>query len=204
MPCSSPAAARPDSMGRAGLLVLSLFTAGVAGVVQGCSDTTADVPWTATIDTVTLYSLAVPDLTRASAYDFTGRTRVRIEQPGSQRAWDLALDTRGGALVLVPPGALGIDSKARIAALPGQSFSQVQKAPSDTLLYASNTTLPVDLNTTYVVRTDQRASPIGIACEYYAKMQPIALDAAAGSMRFIYDVSPVCNDLRLVPPDSIK
>jgi hypothetical protein len=191
-------------MGRAGFLFVLLLGGALAGGLEACSDTIVDTPWTSTVDTVTLYSLANPDLALSSAYDFSGRTRVHVEQAGAQRAWDLALDTRGGVLVLVPPGALGIDSKARVAALAGQSFAQVQQAPSDTLVYSSKTPVPLDLNTTYVVHTDLRSSPFGLSCQYYAKMQPIALDAAAGTMRFIYDTSPICNDRRLVPADSIK
>jgi hypothetical protein len=191
-------------MGRAGLLVVLLLAAALAGVVEACSDTIVDTPWTSTVDTVTLYSLTNPNLALSSAYDFFGRTRIHVEQAGTQHAWDLALDTRGGALVLVPPGALGIDSKASIAALPGQSFAKVQEAPADTLVYSSKTPVPVDLNTTYVVHTDLRSSPFGVACQHYAKMQPIAVDPVAGTMQFIYDTSPICNDRRLVPADSIK
>ena len=206
MPCTSPAAARPDSMGRAGRLIVLLLTAGLAGILllQACSTTVADVPWTSTVDTVTIYSLSNPDLTLPSAYNFEGRTRVHVEDTG-QRSWDMALNTRAGQLVVEAPGALGItDSKARILALPGQPFAALQQAPSDTLLYSTTTPIPADLNTSYVVVTDLRANAVGTTCQYYAKMQPIALNTAVGSMQFIYDVSPVCFDRRLVPADSIK
>jgi hypothetical protein len=191
-------------MGRAGFVVVLLLGAALTVGLQACGETLVDTPWTARVDTATLYSLANPNLALSSAYDFFDRTRVHVEQAGMQRAWDLALDTRGGTLVLVPPGALGIDSKARVAALPGQSFAQVQEAPADTLVYSSKTPVPLDLNTTYVVHTDLRSSPFGLTCQYYAKMQPISIDPAAGTMRFISDTSPICNDRRLVPPDSTK
>lgn len=204
MPRTNSAVARPNSMGRAGALLLLLPALALTLSALACGEDTFDLQWTSTIDTVTIYSLARPELTRVSAFNFNERTTVRIEAAGASRAWDVALDTRGGQLVVIPPGTLGVDSRARIVALPGQTFTAVQMAPSDTLLYSAASPLPASRSTTYVVKTDLRSSPFGVTCQYYAKFQPIELDAAAGSMKFIYDVSPACNDRRLVPPDSLK
>lgn len=204
MPSSNPAA-RPFSMGRAGTLFLTLSVLVLAGLAAGCEDENPDPIWTSTIDSVTLYSLARPELARESAFNFQIRSKIHVENPEQRREWDVAVDTRGGQLVLVPPGALGISaSRARVAAVAGQSFAQVQLAPEDTLLYASTTVLPLSLTTTYVIRTDERRNLFGTTCVYFGKMQPIAIDAPGGTLRFIYDVSPVCNDRRLVPPDSLK
>ena len=188
-------------MGRAGGLLLPIL--GLAVIAAACDESAFKIDWTPTPDTAVVYSLARPELARASAFNFYERTPVRIEVPGATGQWDMALDTRQGQLVLLPPGALGVVSRARLAALPGQNFAQVKEAPADTLLYSSSLALPVQLNTTYVVRTDTRATNFGGACQYYAKMQPLAADVPGGTLRFLFDVSPVCNDRRLVPPDSI-
>jgi hypothetical protein len=60
------------------------------------------------------------------------------------------------------------------------------------------------LNALYIVKTGSRSTSFGGTCSYYAKMSPIAVDVAAGSMTFINDTSPICNDRTLVPPDSIR
>ena len=112
--------------------------------------------------------------------------------------WDVALDTRTGQLVLLTPNALGINSRARIAALPGQTFDLVQEAPADTLLYTATAPVPLQLNAVYVVRTGARNG----GCSSYAKLQPLAIDIAAGRLQFMYDTNPFCNDRRLVPPDT--
>jgi hypothetical protein len=49
------------------------------------------------------------------------------------------------------------------------------------------------------VRTDVRPSS---PCSRYAKLQPVALDVATGRLEFIFDLNPLCNDRRLVPPDT--
>jgi hypothetical protein len=191
-------------MGRARTFVLALPILGLALVSAACDDDFFELDWTAFPDTMVLYSLANQQLERASAFNFNGRVAVRMEVPGATGQWDVALDTRANQLVLLPPGALGVTSRARIAALPGQNFGQVKEAPADTLLYSADIAVPVSTNTTYVVRTDTRATQFGGQCVYYGKMQPLVADVPGGTMRFVFDVSPVCNDRRLVPPDSLK
>jgi hypothetical protein len=191
-------------MGRAGTLLLALPVLGLALVSAACDDDIFELDWTSDPDTVTLYSLANPRLERASAFNFNARIAVRMEVPGATGQWDVALDTRPGQLVLLPPGALGVPSRARVAALPGQTFGQVQEAPVDTLLYSAAAAVPLNLNTTYVIRTDTRTTTFGGQCVYFGKLQPLVIDVPADSMRFVFDVSPVCNDRRLVPPDSLK
>jgi hypothetical protein len=179
------------------LLCLALLTA-------ACDEEIFEAEWTPFPDTVVLYSLARPELSRESAFNFQLRSPVRVEVPGATGEWDVAVDTRLGQLVLLPPGALGVVSRARVLALPGQSFDQVEVAPADTMLYSAALAVPLSLTTTYVVRTDTRATQFGGSCVYFAKLQPLAIDVGEGRLRFVFDSSPVCNDRRLVPPDSIS
>lgn len=191
-------------MARAGRFSVLLPLLALATFATACDEDLFELDWTTIPDTVMLHSLARPELELESAYNFNRRTTVRMEIPDATGQWDVALDTRGGQLVLLPPGALGVNSRARIATLPGQTFAQVMEAPADTLVYSASQPVPVRMNTTYVVRTDFRATTFGGQCLYYAKLEPLAIDVPAGTLRFVFDVSPVCNDRRLVPPDSLK
>ena len=190
-------------MGRAGSVLLLLPLLALTVIATACDDNAFEVDWTPFPDTTVLYSLARPELNRPSAFNMEQRSTIRIEVPGATGQWDFAVDTRANQIVLLPPGALGVTSRARITALPGQKFAQVKEAPQDTALYSATLPLPAQLNTTYVVRTDLRSTQFGGQCTYYGKLEPLGIDVAGGSLEFVFDVSPVCNDRRLVPPDSL-
>ena len=182
---------------RAALAVTLLLSA----VVLACSSDPFAIPWQSSPDTVLLYSLARPELNLESGFNFhTGRSH-RIESANATGNWDVALDTRGGQLVFLPPGALGIRSRARITTFPGEAFAVVLRAPEDTLVYSANEPVPIQAGTVYVFRTDQSMGVFGTNCVYYAKLEPIDIDVAGGTLSFVFEASPVCNDFRLVPPD---
>ena len=183
-------------MARAGRFLL--VTSALA--LAGCGDPLFEPRWFAAPDTAVLFSLARPELELESAFNFGERTTIPLQRPGATNQWDIALDTQGGQLVLLTPAALGITSHVRVATLPGQTFDQVEEAPADTLLYTASIPVPVQLNAVYIVRTDVRPSS---PCSRYAKLQPITLDVAAGRLEFMYDFNPLCNDRRLVAPDTI-
>jgi hypothetical protein len=169
-------------------------------VLTACEDPFA-ANWTASPDTARLYSLARPEINLPSAFNFNFRAPVVIESASSSGSWDLALDTQAGGLVFLPPGALGINSRARITSLTGVRFEDVTEAPADTALYVSRTPLKVTLGTIYVVQTGQTSGTFGQRCVFYAKLQPIEIDVAGGILKFLFDANPFCNDTRLVPPD---
>lgn len=166
-----------------------------------CGDDPFAFNWSDRPDTVVLYSLARPELNVPSGFNFLSRATVTIESPTATGAWDLALDTREGDLVILPPGALGVDSRARIAPLDGLALADVQEAPSDSAVYVSAGAVPVRSGTVYVVRTGQRTGSFGSRCVYYAKMEAVDIDVAEGRLRFRHVTNPVCNDRRLVPPN---
>jgi hypothetical protein len=181
-------------LGTAPVLALALVTA-------GCEDP-FEIRWEAQTDSALIYSLARTDPNLPTAFNFYFRAPITIEAPGSTGQWDVALDTQGGGLVLLPPRALGINSRARIAPLPGIPFNDVTEAPADTAAYVSNRPVPLALGTTYVVQTSEQSGSFGQRCVFFAKMEPLVLDVVRGTLRFLYDASPVCNDTRLIPPDS--
>ncbi|NIT86093.1 MAG: hypothetical protein GWN82_04050, partial [Gemmatimonadetes bacterium] len=49
-------------------------------------------------DTVLLYSLARPELNLVSAYNFLQGAPIQVEEPNATGVWDVAVDTRGGAI----------------------------------------------------------------------------------------------------------
>jgi len=158
--------------------------------------------WSDAPDTVVLYSLARPETNLPSGYNFYSSARVVVEAPGATGSWDVALATDGADLVFLPPGALGVDSRARIAVLEGMALDEVTAAPADTAAFAVADTVPVRLGTTYVVRTGQRTGSFGTRCVYYAKVEAVEIDVAGGTLTFREVTNPVCNNRRLVPPDS--
>lgn len=176
------------------------FLVALQAFALGCDDDPFKVDWFERADTVRLYSLARPELNLLSAFDFINRYPVRVESPNAAGQWDLAVDTHQESLVFLPAAAVGIpNSRAALAPLRGQTLQEVRRAPSDTTLYVRDRPVPVELGTTYVVRTRQTTGFYGTLCVYYGKLQPLAVDPAAGTVTFVFDVNPNCNDRNLLP-----
>lgn len=188
----------PSRRGRAPALT-ALLLGGMVGLAA-CGGDPFRIDWVEAPDTVRLFSLAHPDLNLVSGFDFYNRFALAVERADATGNWDMAVDTRGGQIVLLPPGALGVTSKARVAALRGRTLADVTEAPADTTLYEARNPVPVELGTVYVWRTRQGFGSFGTSCVYYAKMEPLIIDAEGGALTFVFDGSPVCNDRSLVPP----
>jgi hypothetical protein len=156
--------------------------------------------WVPNPDTLLLYSLARPELNLPSVANLYEKFTLLVQSPGSTGSWDIALDTREGGLVFLTPAALGIESRARIAPFPGQSFDDLTEAPADTTEYVADEPVPVALGTSYVVRTSEYTGNFGQRCVFYSKLEPLELDHAAGTVRFVVDTNPICNERALVPP----
>lgn len=170
-----------------------------------CGDDPFDFDWTNTPgvrDTVLLYSLARPEIGLESGFSFVPRPALAVvEDPGATGNWDIALDTQGGQLVLLPPGALGVTSRARILPLGAVAFDDVVEAPEDTTLYVADDPIGLAVGSVYIVRTNRASCSFGSSGSFYAKMEPLALDAVGGTMTFRYVASPICNSRALTPPD---
>ena len=181
--------------------VARLWSMVVLAAGAGACDDPFEIRWEAAPDTALIYSLARTEPNLASAFNFNFRSPITVESPGSTGQWDIALDTQGGRLVFLPPRALGINSRARIAPLPGLAFGDVTEAPADTAAYVSDRPVPVVRGTIYVVQTGEQTGTFGERCVFFAKLEPLVLDVTGGTLEFLYDASPVCNDPRLVPPE---
>jgi hypothetical protein len=113
----------------------------------------------------------------------------------------MALDTRDGDLVFLPPGAVGLESStAGIAPMGDMAYEDLRKAPRDTTLYVRNEPVPVNVGELYVIRSRQKAGSYGSRCNYYGKFIPISKNLQDQTVTFYFDISPVCNDRKLVPP----
>jgi hypothetical protein len=170
--------------------------------LNACGDDPFAYDWFDTPDTTVIYSLQVPlDQQLGSGFDFYGRSLVQVEAAGATGNWDVALDTQNGALVLLPPGALGITARAGIASMGAIPFADLTQAPGDTLLYELNDPVLLTVGDVYAIRTNRRVGNFGSSCVYYGKITPITLDATAGSMEFQFVTSPICNNRDLVSPN---
>ena len=178
-------------------------TAAVVALLMGlvaCSEDPFAFDWYDSPDTTFVYSLARPELNLYSGFNFYDRTTVRVEEPGSTGRWDIAVDTQGGSLVLLPPGALGITARGAVATMGAVQFDDIEQAPGDTLLYELNDPVAVVAGTVYVVRTNRQGGSFGSSCVYYAKLEPVVIDVAEGKLTFRYVSSPICNNRELVSP----
>lgn len=175
-----------------GLLVTSFLLA-------GCGDDPFLVRWRANPTEAVLFALDREELNKVSAFDMFFRTGVVIERSITEDQWDFAVERQGGQMMILPPGALGVESTAALVPFAGTEYDEVTRAPTDTLLYVSEEPIPVDLTAIYVVRTHQQAGSFGGACVYYGKIQPLEVDLEVGTFRFLFDSSPDCNNRSLVP-----
>jgi hypothetical protein len=167
----------------------------------GCNGDPFSFNWNDAPDTVLLYSLARPELNLVSAFNFFQRLPIQVESASATGTWDVAVDTEGGGIVLVPPGAFGVTSTARIATLENMRMNDVTEAPTDTLLYIEDQAVPMRTGNVYVIKTNRVRGSFGQSCVYYAKMEPLVVDAAGGTLTFQYVINPICNSQDLVPPD---
>ena len=166
-----------------------------------CGDDPFEFDWSDRPDTVLLYSLARPELNLVSGFNFLQRTPITIEATTATGTWDAAVDTRGGAIVLMPPGAFGIVTTARITTLEDMRLEDVTSAPGDTTVYVADEPVPVEAGNVYVVKTNRTAGSFGSSCVYYAKLEPVVIDPIGGTLTFRHVTNPVCNSLDLVPPN---
>jgi hypothetical protein len=184
------------------LALLSAVTLVLGVTLTACDDDPFRIEWQLSPDTVLLYSLARPELNLPSAYSLNLRGPVSVESPGATGTWDFAVDTENGELVFLPPGALGVESRAAVAPMPSETFDGIREAPADTTLYIRDEAVPVVTSQLYVVQTGESPGAFGLQCVYYAKVEVLDADPAVGTVIFRFDASPVCNDRSLVPPGS--
>jgi hypothetical protein len=168
---------------------------------SACDDDPFAFNWTDIPDTVLLYSMARPELGLVSAYSFFQGLELEVEVPNALVQWDLAVDTRDGEIVMLPPPVLGIFTEAEIATIENTRLEDVTRAPSDSLRYVSDRPVPVEFGNVYVVKTNRSPGSFGRSCRYHAKLEAVDIDPVGGTLIFRHVTNPVCNDRDLVPPN---
>lgn len=158
--------------------------------------------------------LMTPDAARPVAEDTAGsaldigstvETR-RPERVLDVGRWDVALRRRGTQLVLAPAPAIGGQQTQAGAGVTrpvtGSSFEQVADA-TDYGSFVTDSVVPLDANAVYVLRSRFlcRDPLTGSAAGNYAKLQALAVDAAAGTVRLQIVGNLRCGDPRLSPND---
>lgn len=185
--------------------IAALFVAASLGLASACDGGTGyRIEPLITSDTV---DLAAPgsatglptavDVTSTSGIIAGGRFPER-QQDAEQ--WDLAIRVRDGQVVFVPAGALGLSSNPAVThPLMGQSFDQVIEAPG-AAAFVADSAVVVQEGAVYVVRSRVFSCGFGGAAQY-AKIQPLAVSAADGTVQLRIATNEVCGDPRLVEQD---
>jgi hypothetical protein len=178
--------------------------------LAACNDAVFFQPPALLADTVVL-AVPAPGDTIPSAIDISsmalGNGFGRFpERAGDAQAWDLTIRERGGSLVFVPAGALGIIaptgavSRAGITEAMKKSFDQVIEAPGNPS-FNDSTAVAIEQGAVYVARSRSSFNFYGGACENYAKLQPLAVDPTLGRVTLYVVTNTNCGDPRLVEKD---
>lgn len=174
-----------------------------APLLTGCDDDPFGFDdWELSPSTALLYSLARPELNLESGFNLLRRQALRVEAAGSTGQWDFLVNTVDGSLVFMTPTALGVETRAGIAVVDGETFESIREAPADSARYTRSEPVDIEVGRLYVVRTNEQSGSFGRRCVYYGKVEPLEVDVAGGTLRFRYDVSPLCNSRSLVPPEN--
>ncbi|HEX9108674.1 MAG TPA: hypothetical protein VF832_15625 [Longimicrobiales bacterium] len=181
--------------------VSRIFLPIAALAVAACNDNLGPLQWSDVPDTVTLYSASRAALTgQVSSFDFTAPRPVILESSGTGQSFDVVLTDQNGAFSLLPSGALlGQTNRAGIAAVSADSLKGIRKAVTDTGAYQQKLPVPVRPGSFLIVRS-RRVSCVLTTGSYYAKLQVISVDPAAGTMKFAFVRNPSCGDQTLIPP----
>ena len=173
--------------------------------LAACDDPFGPQTWDATPDTAQLWSASRADLIgQPAAFDFTAPapTPVLIETTGATQRWDVVLIDDAGQLALAPASYfLGASSRTAIAPQGTLDLDEVRRAPSDTSAYLRRP-VPLRVGELYIVRSRVEVCPDGFSSgARYAKITPVQIDAAAGTVRFALVRNPYCDNRDLVPPE---
>lgn len=191
-------------------LLFALPLLAAAGLsLAACDDPTGIGQQIIVNDTVTI---GVPNLVPDSvptALDVVSGDQVSIvggrfpERPGQAENWDVTVRLQNGTFMLLPRGAVGLESlrAAVTEAITGTTFESLDEAPSSSR-FSSSRGVALSVGSVYVVRSRVYRQPgLGVNCWQFAKVQPTALNAAAGTATFAVATSAGCQDTRLAPRD---
>ena len=173
---------------------------GLAVVALGACNEEQDFgldDWTAEVDTVTLYTASFEEYQGLpSAYDIRFTTPVRVEDADVTGDWDFVV-TGGGTepLALTPIGVFFDVTNNAGFHVSDETFEEIDNAPAADDAYVTDESTPVELGAVYIVRTRTGG------CLVFAKLEPLEVNQAEGTLEFRLTRNPNCNDTALVPPE---
>lgn len=139
------------------------------------------------------------------AYSTSGVRGRFPELVGDAEQWDLAIREEDGELRFAPAGYFGFQnpvggpSRAAVTAALERAFDEVIEAPGESAMF-SDTTITIRTDRVYVARSRRTSASFG-GCENYAKLQPLTVDPAMGTVRVRIIGNARCNDPRLAEED---
>lgn len=181
-------------------LALPLLALSAALGMGGCDDPFS----TDSIVSQDSLSLAAPssagnDLV-PSALDMTSNPPNATRWPdrlADANAWDLGVRQRNGQLVLLPVPATPVRLGAGLRVAEDQNFERVSRAPRSRNEYG-DTAMVLQVGRVYQARSRQYAD-FGVVCVRYAKLVPVEIDQAQGTVSLRISTEALCNDPRLNP-----
>jgi hypothetical protein len=132
------------------------------------------------------------DIVRAGG-DFDLVRRPELLTDAEQ--WDLALRSTPDGLVFRPFAPVASQFRGAGIAVATRAFDAVDEAPRGTSSYSTDP-VPVTLNGVYLLRSRQFTSG-SVLCVKYAKLQVVAIDQAASTVRVAVVINEGCDDERL-------
>lgn len=188
---------------RAFRLSFALFLLPLLGPLAACNGTTGIGNPIIVTDTLTVGAPSVAPASVPSAVDVVSFSGAPIgggrfpERPSDAEQWDFTLRLRGGEFVFLPRGAVGVSAnRAGITRPMDTPFEDVRQAPASSR-FLTDSAVVVRQGATYVVRSRIYSNP----CFQYARVQPLELNVAAGTVRMQVVTSATCQDTRLVEKD---
>ncbi len=156
--------------------------------------------WLVPEDTVSLYSLARPELLdRPSAYDFISYSAVVVESTArlDPRGFDMAVSELDGAFVALPSGMFqNFDIAPGIAVdSSGTSWDDLVLAPRDG--YVTDSAVPLRTGWLYAVKSRRDRA----GCNHYGKFQVLNI-ATTGEVELRVAANTFCNRRDLLPSNN--
>ena len=182
-------------------VALVLGDVGVA-LLAACSNPLGLAPATSAnqVDTITLYAIQGTNINTPSAYAIIGRTAVLTQQTAG---WDFVFNYDSlRRPAFYPTGALPKYAIVDSVVSPGfqvsnASFDNTTEAPTDG--YVTDKPVVLTLQTVLIARSKSETCPDGTVYPLFAKIQPIAFDSVARSVRFRVLADQNCGYRGLAP-----
>lgn len=160
-------------------------------------------------DTVDLAAPAVaPEIPSALDVSYSsGPIRGRYpELAADAENWDVAIRREGDELLFAPAGlfqfqnpTVGGASTAGVTEPIERTMDELRQAPSESA-FVDDSMITIRPGFVYVVRSRTTGASFS-GCQNYAKVQPLEVNAEAGTVRLRVVGNERCNDRRLVEED---